>query len=577
MIRLLLGLLLLACVSGANAQPVQQSGVITPGHAACWAITGVIFDCGAPGGGVSVVGSTTTNDFVAFNASGSLIDSGINPANTSAISGLWNFNGGATAPTRPLGDSTTNVATTAFVQNYFLNTNPLIVGTSIYPAEYSISTVCCGLVAQYSATSALLVNTIGAQNAWIGAASQSAGSWIANFSAASSFPTLNALRVVSPSAATSAEFWCRQSDVINPAANCENVILYTVIDVAPTSNQSAWNMYSEMHVSAVNAYLTMGQESDVFSQRPSADALSTATPYTYNNAGHSTVIRAAAGNGYTAGAKNVSTGFEVVQNPFSDNLNVAFEVGYLCGIGSLDTSAGRVGQCLTMADNQSIAWYTGTGTGGLGTSSFMASIYEVQSSGNTHLHLAVGNNGEIDFDFNFISFMGMDSTIFFPVNTNSITLGGSSNRWSNIFSVLGNYSGLITASAGATVSGTLTLPDATTWTSGGLSALTAGAGTFSGQLRLTYGTPTIASGACGTGTNGSVAGSNQTGLVTVGASATASCTVSFSTTLANAPSACIVTQSAGTAELTKVTSISTSAFVIAGTTMASTSYYYICL
>lgn len=119
-------LLLLASASPAFAQSVQQSGNVTPGHAACWAITGAIYDCGSPGGGVSVVGSTTTNDFVAFNASGSLIDSGINPANTSAISGLWNFNGGATAPTRPVGDSSTNVATTAFVGN-FLNTIPYII------------------------------------------------------------------------------------------------------------------------------------------------------------------------------------------------------------------------------------------------------------------------------------------------------------------------------------------------------------------------------------------------------------------------------------------------------------------
>jgi hypothetical protein len=117
--RHILPFLLLLSLNGAGqAQPyVQQSGTtITPGHAACWAITGVIYDCGAPGGGVSVVGSTTQNDFAAFNGSGSLIDSGINPSATSNWSGLQNFNGGATAPTRPLGDNTIYLATTAFVQ-----------------------------------------------------------------------------------------------------------------------------------------------------------------------------------------------------------------------------------------------------------------------------------------------------------------------------------------------------------------------------------------------------------------------------------------------------------------------------
>ena len=97
MVRILLVLLLSCCA--ANAQTVQQSGNVTPGHAACWAITGVVYDCGSPGGGVSVVGSTTQNDFAAFNGSGSLIDSGISPSRTSNISALWNFNGGLTAST----------------------------------------------------------------------------------------------------------------------------------------------------------------------------------------------------------------------------------------------------------------------------------------------------------------------------------------------------------------------------------------------------------------------------------------------------------------------------------------------
>ena len=127
--------LALALPATAHAQSVQQSGVITPGHAACWAITGVIFDCGSPGGGVSVVGSTTQNDFAAFNGSGSLIDSGINPTATSNWSGPQNFNGGATTVTRPPGDNTTNIATTAFVAtsgNSILAANNIWTGDNIW-------------------------------------------------------------------------------------------------------------------------------------------------------------------------------------------------------------------------------------------------------------------------------------------------------------------------------------------------------------------------------------------------------------------------------------------------------------
>lgn len=112
-------LLLLLCffASPAFAQLVQQSGNVTPGHATCWAVTGVVYDCGTPGGS-SILGPFTANDLVAVNGSGSLIDSGINPTTTSNWSGLLNLNGGATAPTRANGDASTNLATTAFVQNF---------------------------------------------------------------------------------------------------------------------------------------------------------------------------------------------------------------------------------------------------------------------------------------------------------------------------------------------------------------------------------------------------------------------------------------------------------------------------
>ena len=103
-----------------------------------------------------------------------------------------------------------------------------------------------------------------------------------------------------------------------------------------------------------------------------------------------------------------------------------------------------------------------------------------------------------------------------------------------------------------------------------------------GLFRATYGTPTIASGACGTGSNGTItSGSNQTGLVTIGASATATCTISFSGTLSFAPAACVIFPHNSAAAATGTTaayvsSISTSQWIITGT-LANTSYYYHCL
>jgi hypothetical protein len=111
----------------------------------------------------------------------------------------------------------------------------------------------------------------------------------------------------------------------------------------------------------------------------------------------------------------------------------------------------------------------------------------------------------------------------------------------------------------------------------------AGTTTLSGQLITTYGTPTITSGACGTTTNGVItSGTNQSGLVTIGAAATTTCTINFSTTLAAAPGACVVfPASAGAAAtgttVAYVSAITTGHFVITGSALASTAYYYLCI
>jgi len=96
------------------------------------------------------------------------------------------------------------------------------------------------------------------------------------------------------------------------------------------------------------------------------------------------------------------------------------------------------------------------------------------------------------------------------------------------------------------------------------------------------GATTIASGGCGTGTNGSVAGTNQVGQITIGATATTACTVNFSKTLAAAPKACIVFPANAAAAATGTTvayvsAITTAHFVLTGSALASTVYNYLCM
>lgn len=107
---------------------------------------------------------------------------------------------------------------------------------------------------------------------------------------------------------------------------------------------------------------------------------------------------------------------------------------------------------------------------------------------------------------------------------------------------------------------------------------------FSGQIITSAGLPTIASGACGTTTNGAVvAGStNQAGNITIGAAATTVCTVSFSATLASAPKSCVIQPANAAAAavgttIAYVSSITTAQFVITGSALANANYSYICL
>lgn len=104
----------------------------------------------------------------------------------------------------------------------------------------------------------------------------------------------------------------------------------------------------------------------------------------------------------------------------------------------------------------------------------------------------------------------------------------------------------------------------------------------SDMITTSAGATTIASGGCGTGTNGSVAGTNQAGKITVGATATTACTVNFSKTLASAPNACVAFPASSGAAATGTTvayvsAITTAHFVLTGSALASTVYYYFCM
>lgn len=109
-------------------------------------------------------------------------------------------------------------------------------------------------------------------------------------------------------------------------------------------------------------------------------------------------------------------------------------------------------------------------------------------------------------------------------------------------------------------------------------------GTFSSSGHLsssTSNTPTISSGACGSGTNGTIAGTDQDGKITVGAATTTTCAVTFgSTTWVTGPNSCTFSPasaaSAAVTVLPYVSAVSSSGFTLSGSILATTSFYYHC-
>lgn len=90
-------------------------------------------------------------------------------------------------------------------------------------------------------------------------------------------------------------------------------------------------------------------------------------------------------------------------------------------------------------------------------------------------------------------------------------------------------------------------------------------------------TPTIASGACGTTTNGVVtSGSDQSFIVTIGAATTTSCAISFGSTWTTKPRSCVFspgsTGSAATTVLPFISpsNITTTGVTLSGSVLAST-------
>ncbi len=553
----ILALLLALWAAPVAAQSVQQSGNITPGHGAQWITNGVVGDSGAPAGGVSLVGSFVINDMLCASATSttiSIIDCGFSVTGTNNWVGLQNLNGGATAPTRAPGDSTSNVATTAFATGTMVN----FLGTAnTWTATQQFGPLPWVQALNYVAgsTGANLLSVRGSTASPItdGVATGIFQS-VMNFAGITPSLYASTVKRSTNAAAYAIAAWGEASDPVGGTGSSVSGGRWTGSCNGGTNGNCTGA--TNVGLASVSYAYVIGAENQAWNST-GVDATTTFSAAKFATP----MLSTCAGTNKCDAAFLANPNIVVPNAGVTPNINgISFPVGTVDSTGSVLIAGTTTthGINLTSATCSTDCWLGPSGTS------------KIDGSGNiSGLALTAGAASGILWTGR--SAMSSPSDGIILLSNDAVTgfsrlqLGGTTSSFPAIKrnSTALNFR-LADDSADAPI--------------------TAGATTLSGQLVSTTGLPTIASGACGTTTNGAVvAGStNQSGNITIGAAATTTCTISWSATLSVAPNACVFFPANAAAAATGTTvartgAPSTTQVVLTGSALANANYSYICL
>lgn len=278
---------------------------------------------------------------------------------------------------------------------------------------------------------------------------------------------------------------------------------------------------------------------------------------------------------------NVTTETNVVWKASADGATVVYaKDGCILGIDGVTFDGNSKTGAVAVSSGQGSTVDVGiTGSGKVRFNAFTSGYdFIVYPEGTVNLTtgttVTVAGNAK---DFVLINSGG---TFAIPSNF-TVTFSGSPTL-TNIFEVFG---GVVTLGSSVTFSGAVTARryaiDGGTLICNGNTLPGTGGSLVGGWIDCPA-SPSIASGACGTGSNGTISGSDRSGTISIGAAATTTCTITFSATQVTAPNACLIfpgdAGAAATATtVARVGAPSTTQWVITGSALASTTYRYQCL
>ncbi len=287
---------------------------------------------------------------------------------------------------------------------------------------------------RYDATSSVRANSGGFSNLVVGAASQgNTAAWMDQISTGQDFPGVVTLQVITPvGGGYGGVFAGRTSDATGGNSTFP-IQCYFLADTYPnnplnTAGQCAYTQ-SNLLSTAAGVVGHVQHEYSLNSVWPVVDI----DPFAVNSINQTRNIRFDCGTGQSANNPNSCSAVgDIVYN------GANYRAGLVVQSGAMDTAASRIAPFLSLPRDVSIEWFSAAATS-------LAKVYGRLSGGFPVLQMAVPSNGSLDFSVNGTSVLEANVGVLFPVANNAFDLGTTSLRWSNVFSVLGNFSGALTS------------------------------------------------------------------------------------------------------------------------------------
>lgn len=322
------------------------------------------------------VGTTDTQTLTNKSISGAQINSGTLPnARLDAVMA----NGSSLEPSFVNSVNTTATTTSGSPTVIVTSADGIVIGQQAFASFFPVGSIVTNIVGttvtisknatethaspvavkfgqdRWNTTSAVLTNTLGAGNVYIGAAAKDNYTWLNQWSPGSDYRALSALTSIPKAgdAGVAAFFASRTSDNNGSFGAVLNTHLTTVVDSYPAAARDSWGLYNEANLTSAAVGYHINEESSVYSTWPYVAT----DPYSFNQLGATRNTRLDCGKGPTGPSPQpCSAALEIIDN------DAAYGKGIIFGQNAINAFVDGTKPAIVMATNQAIHWFRANNT-----------------------------------------------------------------------------------------------------------------------------------------------------------------------------------------------------------------------